>query len=226
LHDLWAKPIRDHDAVDITCVEIARRRLDAQRPREADALADRGGEGRIGTATPHAQDCCVIEQPGRCHLDFVMLDRSAASKHCRMQRAHAQRRAQARNDLHDRLIGADWQDMGSSRRAIMAHARQHRHEWPAPSLDCLAQTRVGRSSRSFGPRRGFAQDQRCGLDLFDRRGGIREARFDDRKCARPAKGLDQIGRRPLGDDHDRTQRCHADAQPAGGMNALTLGIRC
>ena len=106
---------------------------------------------------------------------------------------------------------------------IVAHTRHHWHERPVAEPDGFAQARADWSS---GPRLGVGQDQCSRLYLLDGRGGVREARFDDRKCARLAKGLDQNGRPPLGDDHDRTQRCHDDAQPAEGMSALTLGIRC
>jgi hypothetical protein len=61
LDDLWAESIGDHDAVDVTRIEVARRRLDVQRSHEADTLADRGGEGGIRAAAPHAQDRCMIE---------------------------------------------------------------------------------------------------------------------------------------------------------------------
>jgi hypothetical protein len=91
LDDLWTKSIGDHDAVDIARVEVARRRFDAQRAHEADALPDRGGEGRVGAASPHAQDSCLFEQLRRQGPGTGVLGCGTAPKHGCVQRSHAQR---------------------------------------------------------------------------------------------------------------------------------------
>jgi hypothetical protein len=150
-----------------------------------------------------------------------MLGRECASKHGRVQGAHTQRRSEARNHLRGGLIDADRQSMADDGKLpIVVRTRQHWHEWSAAGLDGVEQARANWSS---GPRLGIGQDQGSRLDLLDGHAGVREARFDERKRSCLAKGLDQIGRPPLGHDHDRTQRCHADAPH---QELLTIGIRC
>ena len=144
---------------------------------------------------------------GLCHAR-----RNSASKPRCVQRAHTQAersRATTARLLHRRRSAKH----GGRQARCRGRARQHWHECSAAVSDGFAQARAG---LSLGPRPGIGQDQRRRLDLLDGCGGVREARFDDWKSACLAQRLDQIGRRPLGHDHHRTQRCHDDVQPAEG----------
>jgi len=68
------------------------------------------------------------------------------------------------------------------------------------------------------------QEHGSRLYLLDGRAASRSS-FRYRKCARLAKGLDQISRPPFGDDHDRTHVAMTTCNLQRAMSALRLGIR-
>ena len=104
--------VADDDAVDVAGVEIARGGLDAERADEADALADRDRQRRIGAAASDAQHGRVVEQVVRTADGSVTLAarrcaRAAARSRAAMRTRSAER-SRATSRL-ERLVGGDRQ---------------------------------------------------------------------------------------------------------------------
>ena len=88
-----AKAFAEHDAVDVSDVEMLRRRLDRERADHAGALAKRDRQRRIGAAAADQQHGGVARR-----IDMRRRHRRCRyqpAHHGRMQRPHAQRRTQA-----------------------------------------------------------------------------------------------------------------------------------
>ena len=64
-------------------------------------------------------------------------------------------------------------------------------------------------------RAGLGQHQGFGLDRGERGGGVGPGRFDDREGAGGAQRLDDIRRRGIGDDDERTLQRHDRCKTRG-----------
>ncbi len=108
--DRAIEAVADHHAVDVARAEIAARGLDRERADQAHALADRKGQRRIVAAAARDQHGRILERIVRRHVGNVgaLGQLFGAAQHRRMQRAHAQRRAQARDQAGRHGVGRNW----------------------------------------------------------------------------------------------------------------------
>jgi hypothetical protein len=102
--------IADHHAVDVAGAEIAARRVDGERADETHTFADRDGERRIVAPAADDQHRRIIDRIGLGQVGCVepLGKLLGAAEHRRVQRAHPQRGAQARNQPRCNCVGGNW----------------------------------------------------------------------------------------------------------------------
>ena len=202
-----AEAFADDDAVDVAIVEIARGGLDAERPDDADPLADRDGQRRVAAPASRHQHGGVVERIGvgqQRHVGAVVAQGVDAAQHRRVQGAHAQRRSEPGDDLLVGGAGADRQHVEDGGAAIV-DPRHHRHERRRHGVDGVHQL-VGLALDRRGIRIGEQHGRR--LDFGDRLRGLGERALDHRKSAGPRERGDELAIGAIGDDEDRARQRH------------------
>ena len=108
--DRAIEAVADHHAVDVARAEIAVRGFERERADQSHALADRDGQRRIIAAAARDQHGRVLERVVLGHVGNVgaLGDFLGPAQHRRMQRAHAQRRAQARDEPRRHRVCRNW----------------------------------------------------------------------------------------------------------------------
>ena len=123
LDDARSKTFADHHAVDIARIERARGALDAERADDADPLADRDRQFRIGAAAPGDQHGRLVERIACRQIRQRLAargERAHAAQHRAVERADAQRRAQPPHQARRRRARGDRQGIRDRRRAVVA----------------------------------------------------------------------------------------------------------
>ncbi len=140
---LRAETVADHHAVDVAGIERARRAFDGERADHADLFADRDRQRRIRAAAAGDQHACLVERIGARQFRQLLAargERAHAAQYGAVQRADAQRR---RQPPHQPLRPARWRRSpahpASTGRAVVAAARNDRHEQAAALCPLLAQ---------------------------------------------------------------------------------------
>ncbi len=215
-NDPRAKTVADDHAVDVAGMKRPRRALDAECADEADAFADRDRQLRIIPAAARDQDRRFIERiVGRHfrHRLAVRRQRFHAAQHRAVERANPRRGAESANDPRRRHVCGNRQRLRHRRRAVLVHAGDDRRKRAAGGVKPLGQ-RVGMIVGAFAIGARPGQHHRFRLDRSDRGNSVRPAGFDDWEGARRAQSLDDIRRRAVGNDDERTLQRH------GGMRTF------
>ena len=208
--DARTKAVADDHTVDVTGIERTRRALDAERPDKADPLADRDRKLRIAPATAGDQNRCLLERiAGRQFRQRLAVgsERFQAAQDRTVQRADARCRAKPAGNSFRRHACSNRQRMRHRSRAVLVHAGDDRRERAVACIQPSAQ-RAGILSRTFAIGAGFGQHHRFRFDRSDGGNGVRPIGFDDRESARCAQGLDDIRRRAVCNNNERTLQRH------------------
>ncbi len=210
LDDFGAKTVADHHAVDVARIERPRGAFDGERADHADLLADRDRQSRIRAAAAGDQHACLIERIGARQFRQLLAarrQRAHAAQYGAMQRADAERRRQPPHQPLRRGVGGNRKCIRDRRAAVVAAARNDRHEQAAALGPLLAQQiRQRRDAR--GVRADIGENDRFGLDRSKRGGGVAPGRFDDRKAAGRTQSVDNLGRWAVGNNGERTLQRH------------------
>jgi hypothetical protein len=182
--------------------------LHAECADHVDALADGHAERRIERSAADDQHGGVlqrIDDRQRRQLAAMRSEHLDAPQYGRVQRAHAQRRAQPCNQPLERKRGIGRQRDRDGGFPLVLNARDRRHDGSVHRGDLQAEHAGGRFASG---RAGFGDDHGGWLDRDEGGRRIGPFGFDDGEGAGCAQRFDEVGRRLFGDHDDRTLKRH------------------
>ena len=207
-HHARRKAVAHHDAVDVARVEMLGRGLHAERADHLDAFAHGDAERRIERTAAGDQHGRVVERVAhrqRRQGAALRGEQQDAAQHGGMERAHAHRRLQARDQPFFRQTGVDRQRDRHGGFVVAMRERDRRYDRAVHGGDLQAKhARGGRARRRAGL--GDHHGGRLHRDEGSRRVG--PFGLDDGEGASGAKRFNQVGRRLFGDDDHRTLKRH------------------